>query len=110
MARSVERRTRRDGVVRIRRAPRLWRCVVALAAGLGLLGPIALGLFVDLPPVVFAIPQMVIWIIIWEFFRRLDAPRPTTPPAPPPGSRARVLRLPQRSAVLPAVGARRRLG
>jgi hypothetical protein len=109
MARTVERRTGAGGVARIAPAPRFWRWTLVVLGALGLVGPILLGLFVDLPPVVFAIPQMVIWMVIWTFFRRLDAPRRPPPPAPPPGSRARVIRL-REPAVTRAFDEGRRAG
>ena len=51
------------------------RWVLYGLAGLFVSMPLALALFVLLPPVVFAVPVMTLWVAVWMVFRRLDAPR-----------------------------------
>ncbi len=91
MARTVRRGVRRDGVVRIGRASP-WKWVWIAAGTLIVIGPLALSLAVVLPPIVFALPPMALWVAIWAIFRRLDAPQPPQQPPPPRGTRV-VLRI-----------------
>jgi len=73
MAPPVVRR-RRDGVLEIA-PPRRVRWVLYGLAGLFVSVPLVLAMFVLLPPVVFAVPVMTLWVAVWVVFRRLDVPR-----------------------------------
>ncbi len=83
MARTVPR-LRSDGVVRIRRVGR-WRWVWLTLGGLAVVLPLALSLAFVLPPVILAIPPMVLWVAIWMVFRHLDDPSPAHPTSPSSG-------------------------
>ncbi len=73
MAQAVLRR-RRDGVLEIGPPSRL-RLVLYGLAGLFVSLPFLLSLFVLMPPVVFALPVMTLWVAVWMVLRRLDLPR-----------------------------------
>ena len=61
-----------------------WRAIAIVIAGLVAVTPIALSaIYDDLPPVLFAVPPMVMYVGIWMVFRQLDAPRPGSAPRPP---------------------------